>query len=97
MSTNERAIFRTAANEPEFNRGNNMAAFGKKVLLVCASLWLVLLTGCGGGGGGGGPTQPADTTVAPTISSQPTALSVRSGQGAAFSVTAAGTAPFSYQ
>jgi len=35
--------------------------------------------------------------VAPSISTQPTSLTVTSGQAASFSVVAAGTAPFTYQ
>jgi hypothetical protein len=57
-------------------------------------LALTALLACGGGGGG---TPPAPTTVAPTISAQPTAQSVMAGSTATFTVTAAGTAPLSYQ
>jgi hypothetical protein len=54
---------------------------------------LLLLAACGGSGYGGGPSSP----TAPTISMQPTAQSVPSGQSARFSVTATGSAPLSYQ
>ena len=52
-----------------------------------------LLTGCGGGGGGSTPALP----VAPSISTQPVPVAVTAGNPAAFSVVAAGTAPFTYQ
>jgi Immunoglobulin I-set domain len=57
-------------------------------------LALTALLACGGGGGS---TPPPPTTVAPTISTQPTAQSVMAGSTATFTVTAAGTAPLSYQ
>ena len=58
----------------------------------------VLLAGlvaCGGGGGGGESTTTND--IAPSITSHPQDIWVVVGESAAFSVTAAGTAPLSYQ
>jgi len=60
-----------------------------------AVLALSLIVACGGGGGGSTPPPPA--AVAPTISTQPTDQSVQAGATATFTVTAAGTAPLSYQ
>ncbi|MCE2645925.1 MAG: immunoglobulin domain-containing protein, partial [Burkholderiaceae bacterium] len=40
---------------------------------------------------------PPPAVVAPSITAQPAAVSVTEGQTAAFSVTAAGTAPLAYQ
>jgi hypothetical protein len=54
-----------------------------------------MLAGCGGSG-----SQPATTVVngaAPSITAQPANQTVTAGQTATFSVTVAGTAPFSYQ
>jgi hypothetical protein len=53
----------------------------------------VALASCGGGGKSMGST-PA---VLPAITEQPTAQSVTAGQSASFFVTAAGTAPLTYQ
>src|SRR6267378_3657154 len=56
----------------------------------------VLLAGCSGlanSGGSGNGNHP----VAPSIIAQPANQSVIAGQPAAFSVTASGTAPLSYQ
>jgi DNA-binding beta-propeller fold protein YncE len=55
---------------------------------------VLLLAACGGGGGGDSSTPPA---TAPTISTQPQSATVTIGQTASFSVTAAGSAPLSYQ
>jgi hypothetical protein len=65
-----------------------------KYLSGSAALLLTLFVACGGGGGGN-PPPPAP--VAPTISVQPANQSVLAGATATFSVTAAGTAPLSYQ
>lgn len=64
-----------------------------KFLSGSASLALAVLIACGGGGGG----QPPTPAVAPTISTQPANQSVMEGATATFSVTAAGTAPLTYQ
>jgi hypothetical protein len=50
-------------------------------------------SGSGSGGGGGGGSGP----VAPTITGQPTGMTVPAGQPAAFTVAASGTAPLSYR
>ena len=56
------------------------------------SICLVVLCACGGGGGVNTPAP-----IAPSITVQPTSLSVRAGQPATFSVTADGDAPLTYQ
>jgi len=65
-----------------------------KFLSGSCALVLAVLVACGGGGGGNPPPPPP---VAPTISVQPADQSVVVGATATFSVTAAGTAPLSYQ
>lgn len=70
------------------------------LLLICFTI-VLFLQACGSAnsatltnaGSNSGSTVPA----APTISSQPASQSVAVGQTATFSVTAAGTAPLSYQ
>ncbi len=54
----------------------------------------LVLTGCGAGG-----TQPGTviSAAAPSITAQPANQTVTAGQTATFSVTAAGTTPFTYQ
>src|SRR5271168_2289845 len=59
--------------------------------LGLAALQLLFLAACGGGGGGAMPVS------APTITSQPADQSVSLGQPASFLVTAAGSAPLTYQ
>ena len=51
---------------------------------------ICLVAGCGGGGGG-------STPAAPTISTQPSNVSIYSTETATFNVSANGTAPLSYQ
>jgi len=63
-----------------------------KLLSGSATLCLAWLVACGGGGGSNPPPP-----VAPTISVQPANQSVLVGATATFSVTAAGTAPLTYQ
>ena len=68
------------------------ARTGSRALLPAT---LFIVSACGGGGG-----PPAIIPVAPTppsITTQPAPVSVNSGQAAAFSVTATGTAPLTYQ
>lgn len=60
---------------------------------LCLITALALVVGCGGGGGGSTPAP----LVAPSISTQPAAVTVTAGSPASFSVVAAGTAPLSYQ
>lgn len=64
-----------------------------------AGAWLVLglalvLCGCAGGSG---VLQSSSKGTAPTFTAQPPNLTVTVGQSANFSVTVAGTAPFTYQ
>jgi hypothetical protein len=59
-------------------------------------LALALLVGCGGGGGGGGSVGGSASTPL-SITTQPTAQSITTGQTATFSVTASGTEPLTYQ
>jgi hypothetical protein len=65
------------------------------------TLGLVTIVGSGGGGGDGGSATAGGggTTsgTAPTITTQPSALSVAAGTSATFSVTASGDAPLVYQ
>lgn len=68
--------------------------FLNKLLATTAFLALAALLACGGGGSNPPPPPPP---VAPSISTQPTDQSVLAGATATFSVTAAGTAPLSYQ
>jgi hypothetical protein len=60
------------------------------------TLVLFCLTACGGGGSSGG-SNPAPASVAASITTQPANQTVVAGQPATFTVTAAGTAPLSYQ
>ena len=63
----------------------------KKILaLISLLLSITLIPGCGGGGGGSAP-------IAPSISTQPTSISVYSTETATFNVVANGTSPLSYQ
>jgi hypothetical protein len=55
------------------------------------------LAACGGTTSNGPASPTAPTAVAPSITGQPQNTSVAAGQAAAFSVTATGTAPLSYQ
>jgi len=52
----------------------------------------LILAGCGGG-----VSTPGSGATAPTIATQPANQTVNAGQAATFSVTAAGTAPLSFQ
>jgi Immunoglobulin I-set domain len=70
----------------KFKNGLNVA------VLVLAGVG-VFESSCGGTPSGNKGSNP----IAPTISAQPSAASVNVGQTATFSVTAAGTAPLSYQ
>jgi hypothetical protein len=63
-------------------------------LPLCLS---ALLLGCGGGKGNGPYMSPPPAATAPTISVQPADMSVALGQSAAFTVTAAGSPPLTYQ
>lgn len=64
-----------------------------KFLSAASFLALATFIACGGGGGSAPPPPP----VAPSISAQPTSQSVMAGSTATFTVTAAGTAPLTYQ
>jgi streptogramin lyase len=55
------------------------------------------LAACGGGGGAPPPPPGGAPAVAPSITTPPAALVVTEGQAASFAVTAAGTAPLTYQ
>jgi len=59
---------------------------------LCFFLVSLCLAGCGVG-----VSKPADSTTAPTISTQPANQTVNAGQAATFSVAATGTAPLNYQ
>jgi sugar lactone lactonase YvrE len=56
---------------------------------------LLVLAACGGGGSPPGPIPVVPTP--PSITTQPTAVSVNVGQPASFTVAATGTAPITYQ
>jgi hypothetical protein len=66
-----------------------------KFCLACGLLLLTILAACGGGKSAAPASPPAAT--APSITVQPTDVSVVAGATATFSVTAAGTAPLTYQ
>jgi len=66
--------------------------------VVCAGLLCVALVGCGKDSKSTStPSTPPPTATAPTITTQPSSLTVTAGSPATFSVTASGTAPLSYQ
>jgi sugar lactone lactonase YvrE len=61
---------------------------------ILALAWVAsVLVGCGGGGGG----SSTPVVTPPTITAQPSNVTVADGQQASFAVTATGTAPLSYQ
>ena len=64
----------------------------KRSCTLLLSSALVLLAGCGGGDSSSPPTP-----VAPSIATPPQALKVSEGAVATFTVSASGSAPFSYQ
>jgi parallel beta-helix repeat protein len=68
-------------------------------ILGTLGLCLVFLTACGGGGGEStpNPPPPPPAVTAPSITQQPQNRAVTQGQTATFTVSAAGTAPLSYQ
>ncbi|MFT4102555.1 MAG: DUF3500 domain-containing protein [Burkholderiaceae bacterium] len=55
---------------------------------------VTLLTACGSGGD---DDDESDTSIAPSITTQPASVSVAAGGSATFSVVASGTAPLTYQ
>jgi hypothetical protein len=63
-----------------------------RILLIPTSLLPLLLIACGGGGSGAGPV-----AASPSITAQPADQSVIIGRPATFAVTAAGTAPLTFQ
>jgi hypothetical protein len=70
----------------------------KKSSAALAGFLSVLLAGCGGGGHGTtASAPPASSGTAPSIIAQPANATAVLGQTATFSVTAAGTAPLTYQ
>ncbi len=67
------------------------AGFNPSVKRWLAAWGVATLVACGGGGGGGGGVEVPPVPAAPTITTQPAALAVNTGQAAAFSVVASGT------
>ena len=66
--------------------------------ILCFLIVSLFLAGCSGvSTPGNNASGPGDSSAAPTIATQPTNRTVTAGQAATFSVTAAGTAPLSYQ
>jgi hypothetical protein len=65
-----------------------------RISLIPASLLSLFLIACGGGGGGSGAGPVA---AAPSITAQPADQAVIIGRTATFTVTAAGTAPLTFQ
>ena len=63
----------------------------KFIPAIAAGFMAIALSACGGAG------SSIEPLLAPTITTQPAAQSVTEGQTATFSVTAAGTAPLTYQ
>ncbi len=70
-------------------------------LRVVFTACVASLAACGGGGGGGGesgnPSSPPSAVAAPTIGTQPAAVSVAEGENVTFSVAATGGGTLSYQ
>ena len=79
----------------------------RRARLLVSTAVLLVLAGCGssskngsgssGGGNGGNGGNGGSGAVAPTITSQPSSLTVTAGQSAMFSVTATGTPAPTYQ
>lgn len=68
------------------------------VRLLALILGFSLLVSCGHDKKGtGSPPPPPPSATAPTITTQPTAVTVVAGQSASFTVAASGTAPLRYQ
>ena len=66
--------------------------------ILCFLIVSLFLAGCSGvSTPGNNASGPGDSSAAPSIATQPTNQTVTAGQTATFSVTAAGTAPLSYQ
>lgn len=65
-------------------------------IVIALGFILFSLTGCGGGGGASSSPAPPSSSP-PIITAQPSAITVTAGTTAAFTVTAAGTMPLSYQ
>ena len=66
--------------------------------MLCFLIVSLSLAGCSGvSTPGNNASGPGDSSAAPSIATQPTNQTVTAGQTATFSVTAAGTAPLSYQ
>jgi hypothetical protein len=84
-------------NLMRLKRAGAAAVTGGLVSVLTGVLTGVLALGLAGCGSDSAPAPAAPAAVAPTITTQPSPLTVTSGQPASFSVVAAGTAPFSYQ
>jgi len=67
----------------------------KNIMFAVALIGTAQLTACSGGSAA--PAGSTPTSTAPSITLQPSAQSVSAGQSATFVVTAAGTAPLTYQ
>lgn len=65
----------------------------RRVVGACLLVGAALVAACGGGGS----ASPPPGAAPPTITGQPASVSVASGQGANFTVTADGSAPLTYQ
>jgi hypothetical protein len=70
------------------------ARFFKQGLAIAG---LAVLAACGSSGSSEPEPVPPPAAVVPTISAAPAAVALTAGQAATFSVTASGTAPFTYQ
>jgi hypothetical protein len=68
-----------------------------RISLNLASLLPLFLIACGGGGSGSGGSGAAPVAAAPSITAQPANQAVIIGRTATFTVTAAGTAPLTFQ
>lgn len=62
-----------------------------------AALLALIIAGCGGSESASVPPAATPAAVAPTITTPPASAAVTEGDGVAFSVAAAGTAPLAYQ
>ena len=69
----------------------------RRGVILSVFLGLAVLAGCGGGSSDSTTSTSSSTVSAPTISTQPTSVTVTAGSAATFSVTATGDGTLTYQ